>query len=194
MTNREIEIKIKLTDAEALKKKVESLGGKKVSEDLEQDIYYDNDSGLYDSGKVLRLRKLNNGNLLTVKDPQEEHENLLIRGETQTSVADFDRMHEILQKLGFKEKYRKEKFSTHYLLDGMELLFHKLPFLGDFLEIEANEQALKNFLPRLGLSIEQGLNRGYHKLFMEYCKQQDWPENTPLTFEEERNKIGKRNH
>jgi predicted adenylyl cyclase CyaB len=195
MDTREIEIKIKLDDAAALIKKVEGLGAKQVSEHNEYDVMYDDNSGNFKTGypekKQLRLRRTEKGNLLTYKEPIDvEHKYLLQRIEIQTHVEDFEIMDAILKKIGFNPYKVKEKVAVHYDLDGVILQFHKLPFLGDFLEIEAEEKELREFLPKIGLSFEQGINKSYNALFKDYCKEKNWPLDTPLTFEEERNKIG----
>jgi adenylate cyclase, class 2 len=191
---KEIEIKIKLDDREALIKKVEELGGKRVIEDegLVYDVLYNNAAGDFNSGnyqgKHLRLRRAPYGNRLTYKEKNndKEHHFLLNRTEIEVGVGDFEKTDLILQKLGFFPHRYKEKQNVEYQLDGFRLEFHKMPFLGNFLEIEAEESELKKILPKLGLKIEQGINQGYHKLFYEYCEQHGWSIETPMTFEEEK--------
>ncbi|MBI2607960.1 MAG: class IV adenylate cyclase [Candidatus Doudnabacteria bacterium] len=189
---QEIEVKIKLDNPEALMKKVAALGGIKISEQegLESDIMYNNQAGDFDfdnpTGKHLRLRKAPYGNVFTYKEKGEEHQNLLQRFEIQTKIENFEVMDEILRKIGFYHFRIKEKFVTKFELEGLVLEFHKLPFLGDFLEIEAAENTLDVFLPKLGLSLTKGINKGYSTLFLEYCKQHKIQDDIPMTFEEEK--------
>jgi predicted adenylyl cyclase CyaB len=183
--NQEIEIKIKLDDAEALKKKILELGGKKTYESLNQDTYFDNDAHFYESGNVLRLRKEQKGTLFTFKGSLENDKSLLKREEIQTYVTDEQAIALILQRLGYWEKYKKEKKVEYYELDGFNLEFHVLPFLGNFLEIEAPEENLKNILGKLGLDLGQGIPKGYNSLFSDYKKSYNLPDDTQLTFDAE---------
>lgn len=195
---KEIEIKIKLAERAALEKKVLDLGAQKLAaeEGIEHDIMYNNSAGEFyfgnPRGKHLRLRRAPYGNLLTYKEnPESRHEYLLQRTEIQTKVESFETADLILRKLGFFPYTVKEKHSTKYRLDGFVLEFHRLPFLGEFLEIEGEEIELKKILPKLGLKLEQGINRGYNRLFYEYCQKQGWPVTTPLTFEQEAKSLQK---
>jgi predicted adenylyl cyclase CyaB len=182
---QEIEIKIKLDVSDSLIKKVEDMGGVKTYESLEHDVYYDNDSGFYESGQVFRLRTEAAGNLLTYKGPLKDDPNLLQREEIQTYVTDEKAIKLIIERLGFRPKYVKEKKVTYYKLLGFQLEFHTVPFLGDFLEIENEEDKLREFLPTLGLSLRQGIPKGYHSLFEEYKREKGLP-NLELTFDEEK--------
>lgn len=188
MRNRELEIKIKLDDRQALIKKAEGLGARKLDEGIEFDIMYNDAAGSCDfdnpKGKHLRLRKAPYGNLLTYKEKGPRHEHLLDRTEIQTPVSDYEAMDQILQKLGFYHFRVKEKHTAKYQLDGFVLEFHKLPFLGDFLEIEAGEQELTDILSKLGLNIKQGINKGYSILFRDFCRVKGLPEDIPQTFDE----------
>ena len=189
---KEIEIKIKLDDPTGLMRKVEKLGGKKMGQYHEHDVMYDNASGNFNTGypesKQLRLRKSEEGNFLTYKEKLkgEEHNHILQRTEIETTVEDFETMDTILKRLGFRPYKVKEKIAIDYTLDGFTVEFHKLPFLGDFLEIEASEKQLEEFLPKLGLAIDQGINKSYNSLFDDYCKQHGLPQGSQLTFEEEK--------
>lgn len=190
---KEIEIKIKLDDSQALMKKAENLGAVKVSEGLEHDVMFSNNTDEFKSDeqtvakKVLRLRKSPNGNYLTLKmKPESEHKYLLVREEIETKVDDFDKADLIIQKLGFEPFRIKEKITVKYNLDGFVLEFHKLPFLGNFLEIEAEEEKLKFFLPKIGLSLQQGITSPYTHLFYDYCQEHGLSIETPQTFEEEK--------
>ena len=189
MKHQEIEIKIKLPDAEALKKKVEALGGKKSLEGLEYDVMYERkDGNFFHEHKTLRLRKHPKGNLLTYKErmPDRNHSNLLERTEIQTWVTDYEATDQILQKLGYAPYRIKEKYCVHYELDGFEIEFHRLPMLGDFVEIEAEEEKLKMILDKLGLKMEQGINKDYSSLYFDYCKANGMSLDAPNTFEEEK--------
>lgn len=184
--NREIEIKIKIPNPEELKKKILDLGGKKTYESLNQDIYFDNSAGFYDSGHVLRVRREQAGTLLTFKYPLEPHKHLLQRGEIQTRVEDGKAVQELIEALGYKPKYTKEKIVEYFDLEGVQIEFHKVPFLGNFIEIEENEKNLDILLQKLGLDMSQGIPKGLHTLFEEYLQENNLPKDTEFSFAEEK--------
>jgi predicted adenylyl cyclase CyaB len=190
----EIEIKIQIENRDALIQKVESLGGQKIVQDegIVFDIMYDDKDNNFilgnKIGKHLRLRKAPYGNRLTYKEMLSEkmHTNLLERTEIEVSVSDFEKTDLILKNLGFVQVATKEKYVLDYKLDGFVLEFHRLPFLGDFLEIEASENDLEQIVPKLGFQMSQGINQGYSMIFSEYCRKNNLSQDTPLTFETEK--------
>lgn len=191
MNTKEIEIKIKLNDAEAVIGKALSLGAKFLPEEsgFEKDVMYEKEGGnFFHEHKTLRLRQTPFGNLLTYKEklPEGKHKFLLQRLEIQTKFEDYEAMDKILGKLGYFPYKIKEKESAHYLLDGLKLEFHKMPFLGNFLEIEGEEERLKDVLKKLGLNFEQGINKDYSGLFFIFCDEHGIDKSTPQTFEEEK--------
>ena len=190
---KEIEIKIKLDDRDALIKKVAALGGKLADRGIQHDIIYDDGKGFYDAHKVLRLRKLNQKVQLAYKEKlsKTDDAHMLERVEIQTEVENYEAMDLIIKQLGFFPHREKEKKFIDYLLDGLKIEFHTLPFLGEFMEIESADQIhLVKILNQLGLDISMGINRDYSTLFAEYCKKNNLPNDTPCTFEEEQ-KINK---
>ena len=196
MDNREIEVKIKLSNAADIISRAESLGAVKKpdGEGLERDVMYDDGKGFFDAHRVLRLRVGPSGNYITYKEKlkETEHAHLLRRVEIETKVSDPEQTDLLFKALGFTPHRIKEKITNKFLLDGLVLEFHKLPFIGDFMEIEGSEDQLKNFLPKLGLGIEQGINNDYTGLFYEYCDDHGLSRELPQTFEEEK-KHGQKN-
>lgn len=187
---KEIEIKIKIDDRDALIKKVKSLGGKIIEQGTQYDTMYDDGKGFYDTPKVLRLRrKLNSKFQLTYKEklPEVHNPHMLERLEIQTEVKNYEAMDLIIQKLGFFAHRVKEKKFVNYLLDGLKIEFHNMPFMGDFIEIESADSVhLTKVLNQIGLNVSMGINKDYSALFDEYCKQHNLPEDTPCTFEKEK--------
>ncbi len=191
---KEIEIKIKLEDAASLKQKVLSLGGKKIEEGDQLDVMYDDGNGFFEGRpgqappKVLRLRRNPEDNRLTYKEiiPELAHEHMLQRIEIETKVDNYEAMDEIIRKLGFVPYRIKEKYFENFELDGFKLEFHKLPFIGDYLEIEAEEEKLITILPSLNLTIQDGVNKDYTQLHYDFCESHGLGIETPQTFEEEK--------
>lgn len=181
----EVEIKIKIEDPEAIQKKILDQGGKKIAEGEKNDVYFDDGKGFFKSGNTLRIRTGTGKPLLTYKEcPVDHNEHVLSRPEFETVVESPEKLHEILGKLGFKPHVMKDKRFADYEFEGVTVEFHELPFLGHFIEIEAPEEKLKEVLPKLGLSIEQGLSKGYNRLFDEYKREQGLSPETQDTFKD----------
>lgn len=187
--NQEIEIKIKLNDAAGLRQKVIGMGAVIVLPlTFEHDVMYDDGKGFFDAPKVLRLRRYEDGQaLLTYKEllSGKKHEHLLERTEIQVRVSDPVETDKIIRKLGFFPHRVKEKYAEVLRLDGFDIEFHKLPFIGDYMEIEATEDKLDKILPRLGFGIQDGINNDYTGLFEEFCEAAGIPSEVQQTFEEE---------
>ncbi|MBX4204908.1 MAG: class IV adenylate cyclase [Candidatus Doudnabacteria bacterium] len=187
--NQEIEIKIKLDDPEALYERALSFGGEelKEKEGLEHDVMYDDGKGFFDAFKVLRLRTAPFGNLLTYKEKNQgsDQDHFLVRTEIETYVTDAKAMDEIIQKLEFVPYRIKEKYVRKIRLQEMILEFHKLPFIGEFIEIEGDKADVEKMVNKLNLDINSGINRDYTSLFHEYCDDHNLPRITPQTFEAE---------
>lgn len=182
---REIEIKIKLDDKQSVLDKVKELGGEFVESGMFKDIYFDDGKGFYENGKVLRLRQSENGAMITYKEPPNEPGvNILNRLELQTDVSDYKTTKEIFEKLGFVPYVKKDKKYENYKVGKVIVEFHELPFLGEYLEIEGTEDQIKEIIPKIGLSIEQGIGKGYNTLFDEYKITNGLPDDVQDTYED----------
>ncbi|MGE5298024.1 MAG: class IV adenylate cyclase [Acidobacteriaceae bacterium] len=186
LENQEIEIKIKLSDAKAFRAKLLKLGATLIEEGLESDIYFTNKDGFYGSGQTLRLRNCPKGWLLTYKKFKNFEYGLSNRQEIQTLVSDGPKLKQILEALGFYPHIRKQKQIEHYQFKHVVVEMHKLPFLGDFIEIEGERHEIEPILSDLGLSFADGLQKNYNRLFEDYIKEHALPQNLQLTFEDEK--------
>lgn len=188
--NKEIEVKIKLPNKVEFLDKLESLGAKKISEFFSHDEMYDDGKGFFDAQKVLRVRTYGHGReaLVTYKELLDKptHDFLLERKEIETTVSDAQKIQELFEHLGYKPYRIKEKKQVNYELEGLKIEVHTLPFLGDFIEIEASEEELKEILPKIGFKVSDGINNDYSGLFFAYCDQHNLSRETPQTFEEEK--------
>lgn len=187
--NEEIEIKIKISDPEQLYQKVISLGGKELKEKagLETDVMYDDGKGFFDAHKVLRIRTTDHGNLLTYKEKNQDSDkdNFMVRTEIQTGFDDSKAMHEIISKLGFVPHVTKQKIIRKVELDNLVVEFHKLPFIGDFIEIEGDKQEVVKLIEKFGLKESDGINKDYTALFFDYCDEHGLSHEIPQSFDEE---------
>jgi predicted adenylyl cyclase CyaB len=186
---QEIEIKVKVSEGEDLFQKALDMSGVelKEKEGLERDVMYDDGKGFYDFPKVLRLRTTNHGNFLTYKEKNEDSDkdSFLVRTELETEVKNGEITDLILRKLGFTPYRVKEKQRREIKIDNIVVEFHKMPFLGEFIEIEGAKPEIENILKKLDIDLERGINKDYSHLFYEYCDSMNLPRETPMTFEEE---------
>ena len=58
-------------------------------------------------------------------------------------------------------------------------------FLGDYIEIEAEEHRLPRILSVIGYNMSDGITKNYTRLFFDYCDLRGWNHDVPQTFEEE---------
>jgi predicted adenylyl cyclase CyaB len=188
--NQEIEIKIKVADPEALFAKALSLGGveQKEKEGLERDVMYDDGKGFYDFPKVLRLRTTAHGNLITYKEKNADSDTstYLVRTEIESHIDDAAAIDQIVRKLGFFPYRIKEKYRKEILLGDLVIEFHKMPFIGDYIEIEGEREDIKKILSNLDLHESDGINKDYSGLFYDFCEAHDLSKEIPMTFEEEK--------
>ncbi|MEE9323375.1 MAG: class IV adenylate cyclase [Candidatus Aenigmarchaeota archaeon] len=169
MLSKEIEIKFRVDDEKEMSKKLESIGARKTEEGLEHNLVFDNGE-IRDSGFLLRLRKFNNRSLLTFKKAITKKE-FKEADEVQTDVKDFEGMKEILINLGYEIFWVYEKHKTNFSLGNTLICVDRLPF-GTYMEIEGNENAIRNVIERLGLDPKKGITKTYLELYQDFCKEQ----------------------
>ncbi len=132
----EVEIKAKCNDLDAVKSKIVDLGGACISNELEEDCYFNHPSR--DFGKTdeaLRIRKVNDIIFCTYKGPKLGGKTKT-RFEKEVQIHDADAMQEILQKLGFALYGKVQKKRDVYLLNEVTICCDDVKGLGTFVELE----------------------------------------------------------
>src|SRR5689334_19066873 len=102
MPRHEIEIKLKISDARSIRRRILALGFE-ISEPrhLEQNFLFDfPDLHLREMSSVIRLRLEGKRTLLTFKGPPVGSADYKMRREIETEVQDGGRMREIFESLG----------------------------------------------------------------------------------------------
>lgn len=161
----EIEVKFILSDFSALMRKIESLGLPCTQERVfELNQRFDQpDRRLFVAHQVLRLRRDHNA-ILTFKGPGVLENDVLLRQEIETVVADHDAAKRLLEALGYEVSMIYEKYRANYLLDGVTLSVDETPF-GLFIELEGNSaEELRLAADKLGMDWEQRINQSYFAL------------------------------
>ncbi len=131
----EIEIKAR-ADHDALQKRLRQEGAALERTVEQTDIYFnapDRDFGKTD--EALRLRNEGGQIFLTYKgkkiDPLSK-----TRKEVDVEVADFDKMEDIIQCLGYRMTLRVHKIRELYNIDGALICLDNVDGLGQFVELE----------------------------------------------------------
>jgi len=163
----EYEIKFKIKSKAGILKKLKQLERKRIAKDLgrekETDIY------MRLNEKVVRIRRIGTKGLITTKEIVPTRERAKVRKETQTEVADVDALIDIFKGIGFKEFRRIEKIRHTFKLSQGFILVDRLPFMGYYVEIEADSfKKLTGLAKRLGFDYNTGSANSYLNMFVGY--------------------------
>ena len=165
----ETEVKIAVADLDAIRQRLEAAGAAlRAPRVFERNVRYEDAAGtLTPNDIVLRLRQDATARL-TYKAPPDADtalaENVRTRFEAEVTVSDFDTMHVILQRLGFRPHVVYEKFRTTYELGEAEVVLDEMPF-GPFIEVEGTASAIDQALDALGLADVPRILDSYLVLF-----------------------------
>ncbi len=167
---KEIEIKFKLENPEAVRRNLLELGGNYEGTVHEENYIYDfPDLRLKKEKKLLRLRKENDKAYLTFKSSLSDEE-FKITEEFETEVSNFSQTDKILQALGFHVVWIYKKEKENWSLFGTKISIDKLPYLGWWMEIEGEKNSIKNVVRSLGFDLAQGVTKTYREIWDEYKK------------------------
>lgn len=173
---REIEVKLRVKDLDALTKKLAERGCELSAPIRQRDVVYTNKdvSGNLEGAKegdvIIRIRHLGHAAELNMKI-QRTHE--LDNSEYETEVSDPDATHHMLLALGYRPEVEVKKVRRHGRLGGYEICLDEVEELGNFVELEklvpdsdgADPEVVRKELLRelesLGLSRNDEETRGY---------------------------------
>lgn len=160
---REIEVKLRLADAAALRRTLNAHGAQRVRSERESNLILDSSSRqLRARGCGLRIRAaqpLDDAGAprvtLTFKGPRDSTwstRGIRAREEIEIEVSDAEGLAALLARLGFSPVLCYEKRRETWRLDHAEIALDELPELGWFVEIEVpDSDALDAMRTRLGL-------------------------------------------
>ena len=187
-TNREIEVKIRIDDVDMLRGRIARAGARMYRRVLEQNTLFDTAEGsIRRSGRVVRLRietpvshdRVPNGRLravLTSKAPvlqsakaRSKPSRYKERLEREVIVVTPDNFREQLLALGFRPRFRYEKYRTSYRLPGVHIELDETP-VGTYLELEGTPQAIESSARKLGFSPADYRTETYWGVYAADCK------------------------
>jgi len=186
-SNLEIEIKLRLADTRAARRKLAQIGFSIVTRRVfEINTIFDTSAGLLrGERKLLRLRQAGRRNTLAFKGPPLVSR-YKSREELETECADSESMRRILVSLGYLPAFRYEKYRTEFAQAGQPgaAMLDETP-IGDFLELEGPPRWIDRTARALGFSPRDYLTASYGKLYLEHC-QSSGAEPTNMVFARDR--------
>jgi len=173
MTNQEIEIKFRVDDIEVLTSRLSAAGFYQVTERThEMNILYDLPSEpLRRRGSLLRIRQYGPKWTVTYKDRSESSDSRhKSRREIETTVADGQRLAEILIAAGFKPGFAYEKFRSEWADRTGHVVIDETP-IGNFAEIEGPPQWIDETAGRLQVPRDRYIKSSYAELFADWKRE-----------------------
>ena len=173
---KEVEIKAKAPDADALKRKLEEKGCEFSEPAVQKDrIYLHEDTSFPEITRgtvILRIRETKGKHILTLK---KQLGNELDNIEREVTVDDPDQAEDILTHMDYREAVRVRKTRTTCSYKDMEICIDEVDRLGTFIEVEKMteedsatvQEELFSFLETLGVRKEDQVHKGYDTLTYE---------------------------
>ena len=171
-SNHEVEIKFRVADIEALASTLKSTGFRLLTPRThEMNTVYDLPGDvLRGRGALLRLREYGDRWTLTYKDKGLAEGRHKSRPELETRLQNGQAMAQILESLGFRAKFKYEKFRTEWTDDDGHVVVDETP-VGNFGEIEGSPDWIDKIAEKLGIPESQYIKASYSELFREWKRQ-----------------------
>jgi len=163
---QEIEVKLPAADLAAVRRRLEQLGAalEKERHDESNDLFDDATGSLAGSGRALRLRRAQGRGILTFKGAAKFTQGVKAREERETVVGEPAEMEAILERLGFRRKFRYEKRREEWRFSGCAVALDETP-IGDFVEIEGDPAAIRKTVAALALDFASAIPYSYAGLY-----------------------------
>jgi len=182
-SNREVEIKFKIDDINALTASLQKAGFQLITPRTpEVNTLYDQPGGrLRRQGALLRLREYGPKWTVTYKDksgPQSgRHKS---RREIETQVENSTAVAHILEAVDFSPSFRYEKYRSEWSDHQGHVVIDETP-IGNFGEIEGPPKWIDATARRLNISVKNYLKESYAELFAAWKRKQK-SKATEMTF------------
>jgi len=178
---QEIEIKFRVSDLRALRRKLTAQGFRLVTRRThEMNTLYDLSGDVLRSrNELLRIRKYGSAWTLTHKSASKRARHSS-RVELETAVADGKKMDAILRALGYAPSFRYEKFRAEWTDGKGHVVTDETP-IGNFCEIEGPPRWIDATARKLEVSRADYITKNYASLFLEW-KQKTKSKAQEMTF------------
>jgi adenylate cyclase class 2 len=187
-TNREVEVKIRIDDIGVIYARLARAGAKMHRRVLEQNALFDTaGASVRRSGRVVRLRietpvshdRKPNGKqraILTSKSPVPQSATARAkpsrykeRLEREVIVVTGGDLRAQLVSLGFRLRFRYEKYRTSYRLPGVHIELDETP-VGTYLELEGTPRSIEAGARKLGFTPADYRTETYWGVYVADCK------------------------
>jgi adenylate cyclase, class 2 len=167
-SNKEIEIKFRIEDPRALKRKLRDAGFRLVTKQThEMNTLYDLPGEVLRSRRqLLRLRQYGSDWKLTHKAGKKTGRHSS-REELETEVSDGEKMDLILRALGYEPSFRYEKYRAEWTDGKGQVVLDETP-IGNFGEIEGPSRWIDTTAKKLGVFEDDYITNNYAGLFSQW--------------------------
>ena len=171
---QEIEVKILDIDEEKIINQLVTLGAKKIFEGEIHALAFDfPDKRLDNEDSFVRVRTVGDKVELCFKGEKKDSQ-FKSREEIEVSVSGFKDTIQILEKIGLKKYHEGKKHRQSYKFEDARFEIDSWENIPPFLEIEAKtEEKVKEFVERLGYTMDQTSNWGYLTIEEHYKNKQE---------------------
>ena len=162
----EVEIKLPAADLAAVRERLGASGARLVSPfHFESNDLYDDDDGTFaKAGCMLRVRRTDDGALLTFKGPARFHAGTKTREERETRISEPEELQRILEALGRRPRFHYEKRREEWSLDECVIALDETP-IGSFVEVEGDPAAIRRVVHELDFDASESLPYSYPELY-----------------------------
>jgi len=180
MAKLEIEIKLATGDLSRIRAAGFDLRPEQARHFEDNWLLDTSDQTLLKRGAALRLRSALDRKVLTYKGPVQSGDSpIKIREEIEFEASGkVDSVIDLFERLGYKRAFRYQKYRTGYRLriDGIDLqvVLDETP-MGDFIEIEGNEAAVRRIITESGFRSEEVVKESYPELQAARCRDRGLP-------------------
>lgn len=166
----EREIKLRFETTGAARKTVESIGATtRRPRQLQDDRLLDwTDRRLYRNRCTLRIRDQEGSALFTFKGPPQGGP-MKIREELETTIGDGELLLRMMDQIGLRVWFRYQKYREEYEYKHVVITIDETP-IGTFVELEGNEQGIKETADIMGFTPSDYVLESYHALFIAECR------------------------
>lgn len=162
---REVEIKLPFASPEQALAALETLGATPFTpREFEDNVLFDRaHDPLKPQNKLLRLRRVGDRAVVTMKSPVEGETRHKVRVEDETAVDRPDAMERILRGLGFSPRYRYQKYRAEFRLGALHICLDETP-VGCFVELEGEPNEIDLAAEKLGFLPADYVRESYREL------------------------------
>lgn len=164
--DREVEVKLRFSSTREARSRIEETGATvRDPRHFEDNILYEDAARSFKpSGRLLRVRRVDDRGTLTFKAKPRDDSRYKVREEIETPVADPAALARILERIGLSPVYRYQKYRTVFDGgDGLQVCLDETP-LGCFVELEGTPAAIDAFATRIGCGVQDYIRSTYREL------------------------------